>query len=73
MFIASCYILEVNNYPLEKIPQRFYFVMKITSCRSACTTRDIGVARIFDWGTKSHVMTSSAIFEGGTFCGTKML
>ena len=34
----------------------------------------IGVARIFDWGSpnqKSHVMTSSEIFEEGTFSGTK--
>ena len=50
--------------------------MKITNCRSACTTRGIGVARIFDWGgggggTKSQVMTSSEIFEKGTFVGQR--
>ena len=34
----------------------------------------IGVTRIFDGGAnqKSHVVTSSEIFERGTFCGTKM-
>ena len=36
----------------------------------------IGVARSFNWGApnqKSHAMTSSEIFEGRTFCGTKIL
>ena len=36
----------------------------------------IGGARIFDWGEgenhKSHVITSTKIFERGTFCGTKI-
>ena len=35
----------------------------------------VGVARIFDWGGpnhKSHTMTSSEIFEKGTFCGAKI-
>ena len=34
----------------------------------------IGVAKIFDWGVsnqKSHAMTSSEIFERGTFCGQR--
>ena len=48
--------------------------MKITNCRSACTTRGIGVAKIFGWGgTKSQVMTSSEIVERRTFCGTEVL
>ena len=36
----------------------------------------ISVAKIFDWGApnqKSHAMTSSKIFEKGTFCGTKIV
>ena len=36
----------------------------------------ISVARIFDWGEgpnhKSYEMTSSEIFEKGTFCGAKI-
>ena len=42
--------------------------MKITNCRSAGTTRDVGVSKIFDWwepNHKSQVMTSSEIFESG--------
>ena len=35
---------------------------------------DIGVARTFDWElAKPQPMTSSEIFERGTFCGTKIL
>ena len=34
-----------------------------------------GIVRIFDWGGanhKKHAMTSSEIFEKGTFCGAKI-
>ena len=40
-----------------------------------CRARGIGVATIFDWGgpkSKLLAMTSSEIFERGTFCGTKI-
>ena len=58
---------------MKKFRRDFCFVIKITNCRSACTTRDKSVAKIFDWGTKSQVMTSSENFKSGTFCGTKIL
>ena len=35
----------------------------------------IGIPRSFDWGDlnhNSHVMTSSKIFQTGSFCGTKI-
>ena len=60
---------------LKKFVGDFCFVIKITNCRSVCATRGIGAAKIFDWGEpnhKSQVMTSSEIFERGTFCGTKI-
>ena len=65
----------VNNNPLEKIPLRFMFCHENKQLQECIYNQGHRCSQDFrlGGGTKSQVMTSSEIFERGTFSGTKIL